>query len=157
MSAVQEYVLGLTAAATICGMVLCLTEKGPMEPLLKLICGLILTFCLVEPALNISLGDWAALGIDFQNQAQKAAEQGEEESKAGVRQIIKQETEAYIMDKARMLDLDIHVEVKLSPQALPVPDFVTIRGTVPPYGKSRLSLILTRELGIKKENQKWIS
>ena len=157
MGIIRDYVLGITAAAMICTVSLCFAEKGPMEPMLKLICGLILTFALVQPVLNISAGNWSALGIDFEEKGQQAAEEGKVQAENTVRQLIKQETEAYILDKARELHLSIRASVTLSDQALPVPESVTIEGTVTPYGKSRLSLILTRELGIAKENQKWIS
>ena len=157
MAAIREYILGLTAAAMLCGITLSFAEKGPVELLLKLICGLILTFCLTQPLLNISLGNWQELGIDFSEEAEEAALQGSESAEQEIRALIKQETEAYILDKARQLNLDIKVEVTLSREAMPIPESVVIRGTVQPYQKSRLSLILTRELGIRKENQKWIS
>ena len=157
MAAVREYILGLTAAAMLCGITLSFTEKGAVQQLLKLICGLILAFCLVNPVLSIAMGDWQSLGIDYSEEAREAAEEGKEHSEKAVRTLIKQESEAYILDKARQLDLNIQVEIELSDQALPVPDFVTITGSVPPYQKSRLSLILEREMGIQKEHQKWIS
>ena len=157
MNAIGEYVIGICAAAVICAITLCFAEKGPMQPLLKLICGLILTFSLVDPILNLQSGDFSDLGIDFRSDAQEAADYGKQQAEKGVRQIIKEETEAYILDKASELNLEISVSVSLSDQALPVPESVVISGTVPPYGKSRLSRILTRELGIAKENQQWIS
>ena len=157
MPQVREYVLGIIAAAMICGILLCFAEKSKEGPLLKLVCALVLTFSLVEPFLNLRSGDWEALGIDFQAEAQEAAEEGRVQGENTVRKLIKQETEAYIMDKARELDLDIQAEVTLSDQAMPAPETVTIRGTLPPYGKAKLSQILVRELGIPKENQEWIS
>ena len=157
MDAIREYILGITAAAMICGITLCFAEKSSNQALLKLICGLILTFSLVEPVLNLMDRNWQALGISFQEDAREAAQEGKLQGENTLRQLIKQETEAYIMDKARELNLQIQLEVTLSDQPMPVPESVVIKGTLPPYGKQRLSLILTRELGIPKENQQWIS
>ena len=157
MPQIREYVLGILAAAMICGIVLCFAEKSKEGPLLKLICGLVLTFSLVEPILNVRSGDWESLGIDFQADAKEAAEEGKALGENKVRMLIKQETEAYIMDKARDMDLHIRVEVILSDQALPTPEAVTITGTLPPYGKAKLSRMLQEELGIPRENQTWIS
>ena len=70
---------------------------------------------------------------------------------------IKQELEAYILDKAAALDLKIRVNVKLDDHPLPGPESVVIEGTVPPYQKQVLEDILQSELGISKENQQWIS
>ena len=157
MSQIREYVLGILAAAMICGIVLCFAEKSKEGPLLKLICGLVLTFSLAEPVLNIRSGDWKSLGLDFQMEADEAAEAGRVQGENKVRELIKQETEAYIMDKARELDLHIGAEVILSDQALPAPAAVTITGTLPPYGKAKLSRIIQEELGIPREKQTWIS
>ena len=153
----REYVLGIAAAAMICGIILCFEENSPTKPLLKLICGLCLTFAMVQPFLNLWDRNWQALGIQFEEEAAEAVEAGKQQGEKTIHKLIKQETESYIMDKARELRLEIQAEVTLGDQALPVPERVTIYGVLPPYGKSRLSLILTRELGIAKENQRWIS
>ena len=157
MQQIREYILGIIAAAFVCGIVLCFAEKSREGPLLKLICGLVLTFSLVKPILNIRLGDWTSLGIDFQTEAWEAAEDGRQRGEDTLRKLIKQETEAYIMDKAKEMDLEIRVTVTLSDQALPSPVAASIEGVLPPYGKAKLSQILLKELGIPKENQKWIS
>lgn len=157
MQMIREYVTGLAAAAMICAIVLCFAGKGKTEPLLKLICGLVLTFAMIDPILHISGGDWESLGIDFAGDAEIAAEEGKDQAEKTVRQLIKEETEAYILDKAQSLDLNIQVSVGLSDQPMPVPVQVTIRGQVSPYKRSQLSRILTEELGIAKEMQQWIS
>lgn len=157
MQQIREYVLGIMAAAIVCGISLCFAEKSREGPLLKLICGLVLTFSLVKPILNIRAGDWQALGIDFRTEALEAAEEGRQLGENKLRQLIKQETEAYIMDKAKEMGLEIRVTVTLSDQALPSPVTATVEGILPPYGKAKLSRLLLRELGIPKENQKWIS
>lgn len=157
MQMLREYITGLAAAAMICAIVLCFAGKGKTLPLLKLICGLVLTFVMIDPILHISVGDWESLGIDFGREAERAAQEGKEEAVKTVSQLIKEETEAYILDKAQSLDLHIQVTVELSDQAMPVPVRATIRGQVSPYKKSQLSRILTEELGIAKEMQTWIS
>ena len=157
MDEILQYVLGVCAAAMICAMILCFAEKGPMEPLLKLICGLILTFTLIDPLLNISDGNWSALGIDVRQDAEAAADKGIEQARKSVSQIIKEDAETYIQDKARELGLHLNISIDLSEQSLPVPESATVKGIIPPYAKQKLTAILEEELGIKRENQKWIS
>ena len=157
MQLLREYVMGIGAAALICGIVLSFGSKGTMKPLLKLTCGLVLTFSILSPILKITGGNLEDLGIEYKVEAEKAAEEGKQQAIRSVRQIIKEETQAYIMDKARDLSLELAVEVNLSEEALPKPVAVTIRGLVPPYEKSVIRRMLTEELGIAKENQKWIS
>ena len=157
MGAVREYVLGIGAAALICAITLSFGSRGSMQPLLKLVCGLVLTFAIVNPVLKITGGNLEDLGIDYGTQASQAAEEGKQQALKSIRQIIKEETEAYILDKAHDLSLELQVTVTLDDQPLPKPAAVTLRGTVPPYGKSQLTRIISQELGIAKENQTWIS
>ena len=149
--------MGIGAAAMISAIALSFSGQGAMKPLLKLVCGLILAFAILNPILSISAGNLEALGMDYREQAEAAARQGQQQAVKSVREIIKEETEAYILDKAGQLNLQVEVQVSLSDQALPKPLAVTIRGVVPPSGKTRLSRILTQQLGIAKENQTWIS
>lgn len=157
MGLIRDYVLGIAAAAMICAVTLCFAEEGHTKPLMKLICGLILTFSIVRPVLNICQGNWEELGIDYRKEAEEAAEQGTLQAEKTVRELIKEQLEAYILDKAQAMDLQIQVDVTLSQETMPVPEAAEIRGSVPPYQKTRLLRILTEELGIRKENIRWIS
>ena len=157
MGAVREYIIGIGAAAMICGILLSFSEKGSMAPLLKLICGLVLSFAILNPLLSIVRGDWENLGITLPGEGEKATEEGKKQAQKSVQTLIKEETEAYILDKARDMDLTVRVSVRLSEEAMPTPDFVTVYGTVPPYQKAQLSRMLAEELGLGQENQQWIS
>ena len=157
MQAIREYVLGIAAAAMICAVVLCFARKGTMEPLLKLICGLVLTFAVVKPLLSISMGHWEDLNIICQKEGEKAAQAGTELAKKTLRDIIIADTQAYILDKAQEMALSIQVTVDLSKDEPPVPESVTITGALSPYERSCLGNFMEKELGITKERQQWNS
>ena len=72
-----------------------------------------------------------------------------------LRQIIKTETEAYILDKAAQFDLQLDVQVALTDDVMPVPESVQLTGSVSPYVKSRLQILISNDLGIPKEQQLW--
>jgi hypothetical protein len=61
------------------------------------------------------------------------------------------------LDKATALGAEISVQVHLSGDALPAPNGVTVEGAISPYGKTKLSGILEKDLGIPMEAQTWIS
>lgn len=157
MGYLSEFILGISATALICAVILCFSEKSPLAPLLKLICGLVLAFALVDPILHLSAGNWQALGIDIREDGSIAAEEGQLRAKKEMAQIIKEETEAYILDKAKAFDLDLRVTVLLNDLPMPAPVGVILEGMVSPYGKANLSRIIREELGIREENQQWIS
>ena len=73
-----------------------------------------------------------------------------------LRQIITDETRAYIMDKARSYGAEIQVEITLSRANPPVPEGCTIWGQISPYVKQQLKKILITDLGIPEENHLWI-
>ena len=69
--------------------------------------------------------------------------------------IIKDRTEAYILDKAASMGLSLRVEVILSEEEIPKPITVKLWGTVPPYTKTRLRNWMEDTLGIGEEDQLW--
>lgn len=157
MQAIREYALGIAAAAMICAVVLSFARKGTMEPLLKLICGLVLTFAVIKPLLAISMGNWEDLNITYRQGGEQAAQEGTELAKKTLREIITADTEAYILDKAQEMDMNIQVTVGLSKGEPPIPEQVTITGELSPYERSRLGTFLKNELGITEEHQQWNS
>lgn len=157
MEAIREYLMGVTAASIICACAKSLVgEKGASGKVVKLICGLFLAFTVVRPMTEIQISDFALMTYDVQMEAQAAVSTGEEFVQASLEDIIKAETEAYILDKARELDADIRVEVTVTSGAQPVPETVCINGKLSPYAKAQLKKLLEEDLGIPKEGQLWI-
>lgn len=70
--------------------------------------------------------------------------------------IIKEETEAYIQDKAEELGAQIRAEITLSEDDFPIPVSVVIRGSPAEHIRGRLQRILETDVGIEKENITWI-
>ena len=65
-------------------------------------------------------------------------------------EIIKQRTQAYILDKAQALNTVLEVEVTLSDDDIPVPLKVRLKGKISPYAKGRLQATIAEDLGIEK-------
>ena len=155
MVALREYILGIAAAAMICAITLGFAGKGTMKPLLKLICGLVLTAAALKPVLAFSSGELDFLTEDYRLQAEQTAEAGEEMAAKSLAAIIRENTESYILEKAKQIGLDIEAEVELGNGVPPIPRSVRIRGEIPPYQKTMLSWILREDLGIREEDQLW--
>ena len=75
-------------------------------------------------------------------------------NRALLAQIISEQTEAYILDKAADLHANLHVEVTVGEDNLPTA--VTLSGEASPYARRQIQAIIANDLGISKENQKWI-
>ncbi len=157
MEALRSYILSIVAGAVICGIVIkLLGDKGTQGAVAKLMAGLFLTFTVIRPIADIRVGKIGDILDIYTTDAMAAVDEGSQMTRDGLAQSIKTQTEAYILDKAKALGLAVQVNVTLSEDELPIPVGVTISGAVSPYAKGRLAGILSEELGIEKEAQKWI-
>ena len=153
MDALRQYVISVVAGAMICGIAMSLFSKGALRQILKMLCGLILSLCVLRPMMKGEIWDSFRFEDFLSDEAAQTAAMGEEYSDRAIREIIKSETEAYILDKAQSLGAKVSAEVSLSLDGVPVA--VRIGGSLSPYIKRELSDYISRDLGISKENQVW--
>ncbi len=155
MDALGQYVISVATAAILCGMVLKIIPKGINQELLKILCGLFLAFTLISP-----LRELQPEKLDLQAwldsfSAEEFSKAGQEEARRDLEGIISQQTQAYILDKAKELGADIQVNVYLSGDPYPIPEAVIITGRISSEQKIRLECVLEDELGIPKEFHTW--
>lgn len=156
MDSLREYLIGVIAAALLCGIVTALIEpKGGLGLAVKLIAGLLLILSVVRPWVSISMDNligWTdQLMADGGDYVQSGKIMADEVYRSG----IKEQMEAYIVDEAKTFGCDLTVEVILSDGEVPVPEQVRLRGDVSPYAKQSLARFLSEQLGIKQEDQLW--
>lgn len=153
---VKGYVLTVTAAALMCGIVTKLTGKeGAQHQLIQMAAGLVLLFAVIQPFAKLQWKNPADLLQDLQLDASDAVQEGVQQTNQALAQSIKEQTRAYILDKAAALGADAQVEVLMSEDTLPAPVGVIITGDVSPYVKVQLSNMMEKDLGISGENQIW--
>jgi len=151
-----QYVLSLTAASLLCGLLLTLVPKDAgWSGLLRLLCGVFLCVTLLGPAVTLRFSGLTDALEVFRYEGTGAADAGAAEAKEAMSAIIKDRTEAYILDKAASMGLSLQVEVILSQEEIPRPVAVKLRGTVPPYAKTRLRQWIKDTLDIGEEDQLW--
>ena len=154
MDNLRQYIVSIVAVAAISAILLRLVgNKSQSYKLLKLMCGIVMVLAVVAPWMEISVDAYIdyfdSIGVD----ALSIRETGEGFAEDALRQGIKEQTEAYILDKAALLGADIHVSVTCDTSLRPVS--VRIRGNASPYVKRRLQEILCSDIGISEENQTW--
>lgn len=153
MESLRQYVICVTAAALICGIVTGMTKKGPAGELIRLVAGLVLAFVVLYPISGLNLEDLPLDLVAFMEAGESMSAQGEKITREATEDIIKSRTEAYILDKAAALDISLTVEVLLDEENIPVG--VILSGAVSPYARSRLTNVIEKDLGIAKEKQIW--
>lgn len=158
MEVIREYLLSVTAAALLCGILQSMVgQKGSTGGILRLVCGIFLAFTVIAPIAEIRLVDmgWAASNV--MEEARAAAENGKDYAARAMERHIKEDAQAYILDKAKTFDALIQVEIHLSADDPPVPIGCTIRGELSAYAKRQLTAIIREDLGIPEEEQMWIT
>ena len=154
MEALRQYVISVTAAAVLCGIVIGLFPRGNSQRIAKLICGLFLAYTVLSPVSRVDFSQLPEFSLQCMDDAQAAVTAGENLARKSTAEIIKEETEAYILDKAADLHTSLTVEVTVGEENLPAA--VRISGEASPYARRRLQAVIESDLGISKENQQWI-
>lgn len=153
MDAIKEYLLSVTAAAVICGLVTALAGKSDsVSGLLKLLCGLFMCATVIKPAVDVKLDDVYNFTEQLAVNSDLAVSRGEEMATEEMKRIIKDRTETYILDKANALGAEVEVEITLEDV---IPAGVTVTGDLSPFAKSSLAATITQDLGIPPEEQIW--
>jgi len=124
--------------------------------LLHLIGGLFLTFTVIAPVADVDFGPFFELEWNYASQGNGIAAEGEQFAQEQMREIIKQQCEAYILDKAMSCQTTMQVDVTLSHEQIPAPASVKLEGSISPYAKRTMQQWLQDEMGIPEENQLWI-
>jgi len=153
MAKLGEYVLTLTAAALACSMLLSLLKEGTTKSFVRLFCGVFLTMTAFSPLTEISLPSVDSVFREYRRTGEVTAAAGENLAKELRRNIITERVEAYILDKAVCLGLDLQAEVTLGPDDLPRK--VRLRPEPDRENRQQLDQIIVSDLGIPKENLQW--
>lgn len=153
MRQLGEYVVTLTAAALICSILLSLMGDGAMKAIIRLFCGIFLTVTAISPLTKLEVPDLTNLFGEYSQAGTAAVAMGTDLAGKAEMMIIKDQVEAYILDKATGLGLEVQTEVTLSEEG--VPESVRIWPEPTAEGKEQLSRILAEDLGIPKESQQW--
>lgn len=151
----RNYILSIIATAIFYAITRSiLEEKTTIGQIVRLLGSMLLSVAIIAPIKNISFQDITTYFDDISVAADSYIEHGTISAQESKRDIIKAQSEAYILDKAIRMGLDISVEVSLNEDNL-VPNSVTITGTASPYAKEVMKTFVEDTLGIAKEDQCW--
>lgn len=155
MDSMQEYAVSIIVVAFICSVLLGALQNSAAKGIIRVICGMVMTIAVAAPLCHIDLSFPGRFDTTVAAEASAAAEEGKVISHEAWRGIIKQETESYILDKAKELGAGISVEISMSNGDPPLPEGAVIFGQVTPHVKRQLQEILQTQLGIAKESLEW--
>lgn len=153
---IREYLISVTAAALLCGILQAVVgQKSSGAGLLKLISGIFLALTVIRPLADIRLEEFALLTQDIQSDSAAAVTQGADYARQATARQMKEQLEAYIQEKAGSMDVTVTADVTLEGDP-PMIGKCTLQGSFSPYAKRQLSRMLQQDLGIPEEDQQWI-
>ena len=152
----RDYLLSLVVGSFVTSVVLALVPKGSIRRAAAFTCGLFLCLCALSPVMEINYESIALSLSRLQIQAEQARTGIEVKNRELVSAIIKQNTQAYILDKAESMGLDVEVEIGMKDTGDgPYPYLVTITGAVTQSQKNSLMQMITDQFSIAPERQVW--
>lgn len=156
MDAIRDYLLRIISAALLCGIATGLVgKKSSLGAVIKLLTGVFMIFTVVSPAVSVRIQDFSNYLENLSSDSSKIVAEGETMAGNTLAGIIKDKTEAYILDKAQLYGAELSVEVSVDCSGYPVPCAVIISGNISPYGRSQLEMLIANNLGIEVEEQTW--
>ena len=129
---------------------------GSTGKLLKLVGGLFLSLTMISAFLKLDFGLLENIPVAYLSEADAVAAEGDKIARETMGTIIKEEIAEYILDKAKELDAQIHVEVMVDDRKIPAPHSVRILGDLTGEQQKVLADFMESELNIPKERQQWI-
>ena len=150
MEVVRGYLLRLTAGAFLSAGLLALIPKGTSKKAAAVLCGLVMLLLALTPL--------AQLDYDALSEAISRLELEKEEARTGIEirnqelvaRIISGRVQAYILDKAATVELEMETRA-----ATPYPKAVTIHGEATPAQKQQLQQYLEQTFAIPVQRQVW--
>lgn len=154
MDGVKEYGCTIIICALSCGIISEITSDIKGKTILRLVCGTLFAIILLRPLTRINLSEMIQIPEIGEYDAESFLREGKNMASKTKQTYIKEACEAYILDKAKVLDGDIHAKVKLNEEMIPFSVEILEKGET--SIQSQLGTILSNDLGIPKEYQTWI-
>ena len=158
MNQIQQYVISVVTASIICAIIHAFAlKKNAGTSIIKLLCGIFFAITVIAPLKEFKLDDIANKIDVLYSDAQEYTNEGILSAAVERKAIIKKQTEAYVINKAESIGLDIQVSIQISTQDVPIPEKIEITGSASPYKREKLNNFISQDIGILKENITWIS
>ena len=153
MHQLGQYILSLTATAMLCGITISFFREGILKYTLQMICGIIMTIAVISPLSDLNISDVSVISDSYLIEGKTIAAMGVDLAQNEKEQCIQQRLEAYILDKADALNASVTPQVTLDNSGFPVE--VRLWGQCSDQARQALTAMITNDLGIPEEDQKW--
>ena len=153
MEALGQYVISLTAMVLISSILLSMIKNTAIGTIVRLICGISFITIAISPLVRFKISDFSSIFDVHINFEEAAVRQGIDMMEDDRNMLIRNELEAYILEKASAMDCYIVPEVQLNRDGLPTS--VRITGNISEKNRREIVKWITNDLGIPEVDQIW--
>ena len=154
MSGAGEWLLAVLSACILCAVAESLMPAGPVKRVGKLVCGLVLLCALLSGVGGLDLEGSRIWAQQWRSGLEADKENLNEQVNEGMKVIIEEKCEAYIVDKAAQMGLTCTAQVSCRMEGeLWVPEEVKIQGALSTEDRERLGSCIQEDLGIPSHRQ----
>ena len=156
MQHVSEYLLSVTAAAIICMVAKSLVRtNGAAGQMIRIVTGVILIISIISPLHAFRFQNLKGFLDEFQASAEDYVSAGTASAQTAMKEIIIEETTAYIMNAANKYGVELELSIVLSDDTVPQVERIVLTGSVSPYEKSILQSYIYENFGLTEEQVVW--
>lgn len=153
---VQGYLLSVSAVAILLSLIQSILPQNAIRRIATFAGGLVLILAVISPVLHLTTEDLQEIGRELQADRQELALRVEDGNRQIMGSLIKENCEAYILDKAGQLGMSLTARVAVSQDGqYPVPVKAVLTGKFTPAQQMALSDEITEALGIASHEQEW--
>lgn len=155
MEMIRSWLVEVTCAAMTAALAESLMPKGPVKQVGRLVCGLMLLWVVLGPAVSISGVNLVRAAEDLNGQIDERKSALQEQNDSLLKSLIEQESAAYIVDKAKQAGSECQVEVRCAADenGTWTPWSVHITGVFSKKQRESLEQLIADELGIPISRQ----
>lgn len=152
MSWFRTYLMGVVSAAMVVALAQALTPEGAVKKIGRLVGGVVLLLAVMKPLIGLSANEKTVPVADWLTPPTQAEEDGGQEV---LKELIAQQTGAYIEDKGHTLGVNCTARVTVTEGegGWPQPWSVEVVGSWTGKGRSALEKTIEEELAIPAERQ----
>lgn len=152
----QAYLIRITAAAILASVLRKLAPQGIPGRGTRLGAGLLVILTALGPLGEVNILESAREIVSGSYVAGYWEDAFQETTNDLMEELIKENAEAYILDKAQAMGAEVQAEVETVVQnGCPIPWRVRLEGSVTLQQKEKLARMLRDDLGIPEERQMW--
>ena len=150
----KSWILGLAGAAVFCALCSAVTPEGRAKRVQKLMCGVVMTLALISPLTGLDMSGYSLNLAQCRRRAGEIGASAQEISDSLSRTFIEERCAAYILDKARLLGVELKA-VKVTTQWSGEGVWYPVEVEIEAEYDRRLSEKIEEELGIPVQSQRW--